>query len=119
MSNVSLDDLQAQIRQLEAQRAQLQAEMEKRREEEKAGVVQELIERIATYGITAKDLGLNASRAEKAGKAKPTRRTLGAKIAQSGKTYTGPNGQTWNEGTRGRKPAWLKEQLSSTPKSAE
>lgn len=119
MSNVSLDDLQAQIQQLEAQRAKLQAEVEKRRDEEKAGVVQELIERIATYGITAKDLGLNGAKAEKAGKAKSARRTLGAKIAQSGKTYTGPDGQTWNEGTRGRKPAWLKEQLSNAPESAE
>ena len=47
MSIVSLKDLNAQIQQLEAQRAQLQAEAEKQRNEAKASVVQELIEKIA------------------------------------------------------------------------
>jgi hypothetical protein len=84
-------------------------------------VVQELIERIALYGITAKDLGLIAN---KASKSKPGRKFLGAKIAQSGKsgksgkTHTGPEGQTYIEGTRGRKPAWLKEQEAQNADAA-
>jgi len=112
MSIVSLEDLNAQIQQLEAQRAQLQAEAEKQRNAAKAGVVQELIEKIEAYGITAKDLGLNVGKAAKAGKAQRARKPLGAKVAGTGKTYTGPDGQTWTEGTRGRKPAWLTQQLA-------
>jgi DNA-binding protein H-NS len=118
MSTLSLQALQEQIQQLEAQRAQLQADAEKHRNDSKVAVVQELIERIALYGITAKDLGLIAN---KASKSKPGRKSLGAKIAQSGKsgkTHTGPEGQTYIEGTRGRKPAWLKEQEAQNADSA-
>lgn len=112
MSIVSLEDLNAQIQQLEAQHAQLQAEAEKQRKEAMAFVIQELIEKIEAYGITAKDLGLRVGKADKA---KRGRKPLGAQIAKSGKTgktYTGPDGQTWSEGTRGRKPAWLTQQLA-------
>ena len=112
MPVVSLEDLNAQIQQLEAQRAQLQAEAEKQRKEAMASVIQELIEKIEAYGITAKDLGLSVGKAAKAGKAQRARKPLGAKVAGTGKTYTGPDGQTWSEGTRGRKPAWLIQQLS-------
>ena len=112
MSIVSLEDINAQIQQLEAQRLQLQAEAEKQRKEAIASVIQELIEKIDAYGITAKDLGLNVGKAAKAGKAQRARKPLGAKVAGTGKTYTGPDGQTWSEGTRGRKPAWLNQQLA-------
>jgi DNA-binding protein H-NS len=118
MSTLSLQELQAQIEQLEAQRAQLQADAQKHRNESKMTVIQELIEKIASYQITAKDLGLATSKA-KAPKGKPGRKSLGAKIAGSGKTHTGPDGQTWTEGTRGRKPGWLKEQEAQKPDSAE
>lgn len=112
MSIVSLEDISAQIQALEAQRLQLQAEAEKQRKEAMASVIQELIEKIDAYGITAKDLGLNVGKAARAGKAQRTRKALGAKVAGTGKTYTGPDGQTWSEGTRGRKPAWLTQQLA-------
>lgn len=114
MSQLTLQDLNAQIQQLEAQRAQLQADADQQRKEAAASVIQELIQKISTYGITAKELGLDIGRAAK-GKAKPGRKPLGAQIAQtgkSGKTHTGPDGQTWTEGTRGRKPAWLTQQLA-------
>jgi DNA-binding protein H-NS len=111
MATTSLDELNAQIQQLETQRAQLQAEAEKQRKEAMASVVQELIEKISAYGITAKDLGLNVGKADKG---KRGRKPLGAQIAKTGKTYTGPDGQTWTEGTRGRKPAWLHEQLEGS-----
>lgn len=113
MSITSLEELNAQIQQLEAQRAQLQAEAEKQRKEAMSSVIQELIEKIDAYGITAKDLGLSII--GKADKAKRGRKPLSAQIAKSGKTgktYTGPDGQTWTEGTRGRKPAWLTQQLA-------
>ena len=112
MSTVSLQDLTAQIQQLEAQRAHLQAEADKQRKEAAAAVVQELIEKIAAYGITAKDLGLSVGKAGKAAKPERVRKSVGAKVAGTGKTYTGPDGQTWTEGTRGRKPAWLTQQLA-------
>ena len=88
-------------------------EAEKQRKEAVASVIQELIEKIDAYGITAKDLGLSII--GKADKAKRGRKPLSAQIAKSGKTgktYTGPDGQTWTEGTRGRKPAWLTQQLA-------
>ncbi len=112
MSTVSLEDLNTQIQQLELQRAQLQAEAEKQRNEAKTGLVQELIEKIEAYGITAKDLGLSVGKAAKTGKAQRARKPLSAKVAGTGKTYTGPDGQTWTEGARGRKPAWLTQQLA-------
>jgi DNA-binding protein H-NS len=112
MATVSLEDINAQIQQLEAQRLQLQAEAEKQRKEAMASVIQELIEKIDAYGITAKDLGLRVGKAGEAAKPQRVRRPLGAKVAGTGKTFTGPDGQTWSEGTRGRKPAWLNQQLA-------
>ena len=112
MSIISHDDINAQIQQLEAQRAQLQAEAETQRKEAMASVIQELIEKIDAYGITAKDLGLRVGKAGEVAKPQRVRKPLGAKVAGTGKTFTGPNGQTWSEGTRGRKPAWLNQQLA-------
>ncbi len=112
MAIVSLEDINAQIQQLEAQRLQLQAEAEKQRKEAMASVIQELIEKIDAYGITAKDLGLRVGKGDKAAKLQRVRKPLGAKVAGTGKTFTGPEGQTWTEGTRGRKPAWLTQQLA-------
>jgi DNA-binding protein H-NS len=112
MSIVSLEDINAQIQQLETQRQQLQAEAEKQRKEAMASVIQEMIEKIETYGITAKDLGLRVGKADEADKPQRVRKPLGAKVAGTGKTYTGPDGQTFTEGQRGRKPAWLTQQLA-------
>ena len=109
MSHPSLEELNAQIQKLEAQRVQLQAEAEKQRKEALASEIQGLIEKIAAYGITAKDLGLSVGKADKA---KHVRKPLGVQSGKSGNTFTGPDGQTWSEGTRGRKPAWLKQQLA-------
>jgi DNA-binding protein H-NS len=112
MSIISLEDINAQIQQLEKQRLQLQAEAEKQRKEAMASVIQELIEKIDAYGITAKDLGLRVGKAGEAAKPQRVRKPLGAKVAGTGKTFTGPDGQTFTEGQRGRKPAWLTQQLA-------
>jgi DNA-binding protein H-NS len=112
MTILSLEDINAQIRQLQAQRLQLQAEAEKQRKEAMASVIQELIEKIDAYGITAKDLGLRVGKGDKADKPQRVRKPLGAKVAGTGKTITGPDGQTFTEGQRGRKPAWLTQQLA-------
>ena len=93
MSIVSLEDINAQIQKLEAQRLQLQAEAEKQRKAAMASVIQELIEKIDAYGITAKDLGLRVGKGDKAAKPQRVRKPLGAKVAGTGKTFTGPDGQ--------------------------
>lgn len=116
MSNTSLADLNAQIEELEAQRAQLQAEADKQHKEAMSSVIQELIEKIATYGLTASELGLRVGKAEKV---KSGRKSLGTKVMQSGKTHKGPNGQTWTEGARGRKPHWVDGELSKTANSSD
>ena len=112
MSIVSLEDINAQIQKLEAQRLELQAKAAKQRKEAMASVIQELIEKIEAYGITAKDLGLRVGKAGEAAKPQRVRKPLGAKVAGTGKTFTGPDGQTFTEGQRGRKPAWLTQQLA-------
>ena len=111
MSIKSLDDLNFQIKQLEEQRAQLVAEADKQRKEAIASEIDDLISKISAYGITAKELGLTTGTARKS---KQLRKSQGAKPANGGKTYTGPQGQTWTEGARGRKPAWLVQQLSAS-----
>lgn len=62
MSTLSLAELTAQIQELASQRAQLQADAEKHCEEAMTTVVQELIEQIAGYDITPKELGLSVGR---------------------------------------------------------
>jgi DNA-binding protein H-NS len=119
MSTSSVADINAQIQKLQAELAQFQAEAERQRQEAMDSVVQELIEKISTYGITARELGLSTGKAGKTAKAKPGRKPLAAKIAQGGKTHTGPEGQTWTEGTRGRKPKWLTEQSAAGDATTE
>ena len=80
MSSVSLEDINDQIQKLEAQRLQLRAEAEKQRKEAMASVIQELIEKIDAYGITAKDLGLRVGKGDKADKPQRVRKSLGAKL---------------------------------------
>ena len=110
MTVFSLEDLNAQIQQMQAHLAQLHVEADKQHREAVASEVQHLIEKIAIYGITAKELGLTG----RAGKSKKGSKPQRSKVANGGKTYTGPEGQTWTEGTRGRKPAWLVQQLSES-----
>lgn len=71
-----------------------------------------MFEKIQTCGITAKNLGLRVGKVGKAVKPQRVRKPLGAKVAGTGKTDTGPDGQTWSEGTRGHKPACLNQQLA-------
>lgn len=106
MSNLSLAEINAQIKAHEEQLAQLKASAEAQRKEELASVIQTLREKIAEYGISAKELGLGA------GKAKPGRRATLAESIAKGAQYKGPNGETWTSGTRGRKPRWLSEELA-------
>ncbi|MEJ8850183.1 H-NS histone family protein [Variovorax rhizosphaerae] len=113
MATLSLAEIDAQIKEHEGRIAQLRATAAKQRKEEIGGVVQELRRRIAEYGISAKELGLTGK------SVLPRRRTGTAGATAKGPTYTGPNGETWVGGSRGRKPLWLAEQLAKVKVPSE
>lgn len=97
----SLSDIQAEIKKNEEQLAQLRKQAEEFRNQERAGVIDDLRKKIAEFGLTAADLKLS-TRAPKTQAAKPS----------SEAKYRGPNGETWSGG-RGRKPRWVMEALAS------
>ncbi|WP_256735036.1 H-NS histone family protein [Variovorax sp. dw_954] len=113
MATLSIAQIDAQIKGLEEQIAQLRATAAKQREEEIGGVVQELRRRIAEYGISAKELGLTGKSSV------PGRRIAPAGATPKGPTYTGPKGEKWVGGSRGRKPLWLAEQLAKVEVPSE
>lgn len=115
ISTPSLAEINAQIKHHEKEVAQLRANAESARQSEIASVIQELRKQISDYGISAKELGLGAS------KLKSVRRTGPAEPIRKGIQYQGPNGETWTSGTRGRKPAWLNTAVvkGETPKDLE
>ena len=85
------------------------AEAEEVRLKELQAVLADIKEKIAEYGLTANDLGLNPSRGQK--------KSAGRRPAvKSQKTtfikFRGPNGETWSGG-RGRKPNWVAEILAA------
>lgn len=82
------------------QAQQLLAQANQMLRQEKTEVITSLRAKIATYGITAKDLGLNTN--------------AGASNGHSNKRaamYRSPDGQEW--AGRGRRPQWLKEALAA------
>jgi DNA-binding protein H-NS len=97
----SLSDIQAEIKKNEEQLAQLKRQAEDFRNQERAGVIEELRKKIADYGLTAADLKLST----RATKAKAPKSSAEAK-------YRGPSGETWSGG-RGRKPRWVVEALAA------
>ena len=100
--NMATDDLAS----IDAQMAALE---EKRRAillEQRAAVVAEVKAKIATYKLTAQELGLVA-----APQKKPRRRTGSGPV-----TFRDPDTQeTWdgNLNQRGRKPAWVKARIAN------
>ena len=97
----SLSDIRAEIKKNEEQLAQLRKQAEGFRNQERAGVIDELRKKIAEYGLTAADLKLSGR--------PPKTRT--AKSSPPAK-YRGPNGETW-AGGRGRKPGWVSDALAA------
>ncbi|MDA8417102.1 MAG: H-NS histone family protein [Betaproteobacteria bacterium] len=79
---------------LMAQAEQLKKQAENVRLQEKMQIVTELREKIARFGITAKDLGFGGRASRQA----------------SGLRYRGPNGEIWSG--KGRRPEWLRQALS-------
>lgn len=99
----SLADINSQIKKHDEQIAQLRKQAEELRNQERAGVIEELRKKIAEYGLTAADLKLTA----RVGK-----RAAGVVAIKGAAKYRSPTGETWSGG-RGRKPRWITEALAA------
>lgn len=89
---------------LKAKAEKLLAEAEELRIKELQEVIDDIKQKIANYGLTAKDLGFSTGGGAGRG------RKSGSKSGGAVK-YRGPNGETWSGG-RGRKPKWLVDELA-------
>lgn len=99
----------------------LQAEAEKLRQQEVAGVVAKLRETIVHYGLTAEDLGLAAKAAAKPAAKKKARAAKPAAKPRrgSGKSAVAPRfrdeaGNSWVG--IGKRPQWLRDALANGKK---
>ncbi|MGJ7582624.1 H-NS family nucleoid-associated regulatory protein [Variovorax sp. RHLX14] len=102
---VSLQDLAAQIKKSEEQTAQLRKQAEELRNHERTGIIDQVLQQIAEYGLTAADLKLAGRVSKVASTSQKTNKT------PAPAKYRGPAGQTWSGG-RGRKPGWITEALA-------
>src|SRR5579864_2019609 len=100
----TLADINSQIKKHDELIAQLRQQAEALRNEERAGVIEEVRKKIAEYGLSASDLKLAA----RAG----GRRASAAPATRGAAKYRGPTGETWSGG-RGRKPRWVTEALAA------
>ncbi len=91
---------------LKAKAEKMMAEAEELRVKELEDVINDVKEKIKTYGLTAQDLGLISGGRKK--RAAPSSDKAVAK-------YRGPNGEMWSGG-RGRKPRWVTEALAKGKK---
>lgn len=85
----------ATYKELLAQKAKLEEQLETVRIKELESVIQQVCQTVAEYGLTAEDLGLAPQRGRRVGKKTPV-----APKYQDPKT-----GATWSG--RGRAPAWI------------
>ncbi|MGJ7553045.1 H-NS family nucleoid-associated regulatory protein [Variovorax sp. RB2P76] len=101
----TLADINSQIKKHDEQIAQLRKQAEDMRNQERAGVIEELRKKIAEYGLTASDLKLG-------GRVGAVKRAAGVAPTKAAAKYRGPTGETWSGG-RGRKPRWVTEALAA------
>ena len=101
----TLADINSQIQKHDEQIAQLRKQAEDLRNQERAGVIEEVRRKVAEYGLTASDLKLT-------GRVVAAKRAAGAVVAKAAAKYRGPTGETWSGG-RGRKPRWVTEALAA------
>lgn len=100
----TLADINSQIKKNEEHIAQLRKQAEELRNHERAGVIEEIRQKIAEFGLTAADLKLST-------RATGGKRSVSAAPSKAAK-YRGPAGETWSGG-RGRKPRWVTEALAA------
>ncbi len=99
----TLADINSQIKKHDEQIAQLRKQAEELRNQERAGVVEELRKKIAEYGLSAADLKLGGRAAKRA---------TAVAAPKAAAKYRSPTGETWSGG-RGRKPRWITEALAA------
>lgn len=103
---------------LKAQADALYKQAEELRDKERTQTIADIREKIAAFGLSAKELGLEsggrassgASKSSAAGAPAKTRKPVAIK-------YRGPNGETWTG--RGQKPVWLAELIKQGRKVEE
>ncbi len=100
----TLADINSQIQKHDEQIAQLRKQAEEMRNQERAGIIEELRKKIAEYGISAADLKLSVRGGGK--------RVAASMPVKAAARYRGPAGETWSGG-RGRKPRWVSEALAA------
>lgn len=97
--------------------AALQKAAEVVRQKEVAGVIERIKTAIASYGLSARDLGLgNAPAAAKRGPKKARKARAKAK-AVSVPRYRDESGKTWSG--RGRRPGWFIAALAAGKKAED
>jgi DNA-binding protein H-NS len=89
----------------------LQQEAEKLKRKEIEGVIGRIREAIATYGLTAHDLGLANGRGPRRTAAAPRMARKNVKAKSGAIKFRDENGNTW--GGRGPRPQWLRSALSA------
>jgi len=99
---------------LQKQIESLQREAETLRAKERKGVIVQMKEAIAAYGISASELGLTSGRGRKAAPGRKTRTRAAAKRNGGSAAYADSKGNTW--GGRGKRPNWLREALANGAK---
>ncbi|MDP9902395.1 H-NS histone family protein [Variovorax ginsengisoli] len=102
-----LSDINAQLQKHEEALAALRKQAEDIRNQEKQGVIAEVMAKIAEYGLAASDLGLATGSGVKRG---PKAATSKSK-EKAPVRYRSPSGETWSGG-RGRKPGWVTKALA-------
>ena len=93
---------------LRARGEKLLAEAEELRVKELNDVIEDIKQKMKSYGLTAQDLGLSGSGGTR------RRKSAGSSVKAPVK-YRGPNGEAWSGG-RGRKPRWVTEALAKGKK---
>ncbi len=90
---------------IQAQILSLQQQAEMLRRNELQAVIDDIKAKIAQFGLSARDLGLDGTGSGKRG------RKARARPEGSSARFVGPAGQTWSG--FGRQPQWLRDALAS------
>jgi DNA-binding protein H-NS len=103
--------------QLQAEIEQLQKKAEAQRKKELTGVIKEIKDAIAHWGLTAEDLGFgvakpsaNSRKTAKQGRSISQAKRQAKSVASAVK-YRDENGNVW--GGRGPRPAWLRAAIEA------
>ncbi len=89
------------LAQIQAQIVELTRQADEIKNQQKQGVIYEIKDKIALYGLTARDLGLDISSQPLKGG-----RSSEGKRGKAEPMYQDAHGNTWSGG-RGRRPAWV------------